>query len=177
METLQNENIYARRQVELSLDEEERSIQEEYEPAENRTEVDGNNTPTQRKLGLDIGMIVASEETLGRTRSQTHKLSSPKNESMERAHLTMEELIQETCLFSAVTSGPKEPKTRFKRHGTVQLKKKEIIGELPSGRKLEARLKEGFGEKQKEKRYPTTEDLLEISGYSRSKEMALTGQN
>ena len=46
--------IYARKQVELFLDEEERSIQEEYEAAENRIEGDGSNTPTQRKLGLDI---------------------------------------------------------------------------------------------------------------------------
>ena len=52
-------NIHARRQVELFLDEEERLIQEEYEPAENRIEGDGNNTPTQRRLGLDIGMIGA----------------------------------------------------------------------------------------------------------------------
>ena len=50
-------SIYARKQVELFLDEEERSIQEESEPAENRIEGDGNNTPTQSKLGLDIGMI------------------------------------------------------------------------------------------------------------------------
>ena len=38
-------------------------------------------------------------------------MSSPRNESMERADLTMEDLIQETCLISAVTSGPTEPKT------------------------------------------------------------------
>ena len=62
---------YARRQVELFLDEEEKSILEGYEPKENRIEGDGNNTPTQRKLGLDIGMIGAREETLRRTRSQT----------------------------------------------------------------------------------------------------------
>ena len=73
METLQNEKNYARRQVELFLDEEERSIQEEYEPAETRIEGDRENTPTQRKLGLDIRMIGAREETLGRTRSQTQK--------------------------------------------------------------------------------------------------------
>ena len=97
--------------MELILDEEERSIQEEYEPAENRIEGDGNNTPTQRKLGPDIGMIGAREETLGRTRSQTHEMSSPRNESMERADLTMEDWIQETCLISVVTSGPTEPKT------------------------------------------------------------------
>ena len=38
-------------------------------------------------------------------------MSSPKNESMERADLTMEDWIQETYLISAVTSGPTEPKT------------------------------------------------------------------
>ena len=30
---------------------------------------------------------------------------------MERAELTMEDWTQETCLISAVTSGPTEPKT------------------------------------------------------------------
>ena len=35
-------------------------------------------------------MIGAREETLGRTRSETNKLSSPTNESMERADLTLE---------------------------------------------------------------------------------------
>ena len=30
---------------------------------------------------------------------------------MERADLTMEDWIQETCFISAVTSGPSEPKT------------------------------------------------------------------
>ena len=83
--------IYARKQVELFLDEEERSIAEESEQEEYKIEGDGNNTPTQRKLGLDIGMIGAREETLGRTRSPTQEMSSPKNESMERADPTMEE--------------------------------------------------------------------------------------
>ena len=56
-------------------------------------------------------MIGVREETLGRTRTQTQEMSSPKNESMERADLTMDNWIQETCLISAVTSGPTEPKT------------------------------------------------------------------
>ena len=56
-------------------------------------------------------MIGAREETLGRTRSQTQEMSSPRNKSMERADLTMEDWIQETCLISAVTYGPTEPKT------------------------------------------------------------------
>ena len=89
-------HIYARRQVELFLDKEERLIQEGYEPVENRIEGDGNNTPTQRKLGLDIGMIGSREEILGRTRSLTQEMSSPRNESMERADLTMEDWIQGT---------------------------------------------------------------------------------
>ena len=38
-------------------------------------------------------------------------MSSPRNESMERAYLAMEDSIQETCLISVVTSGPTEPKT------------------------------------------------------------------
>ena len=40
-------DIYARRQVELFLDE-ERSIQEVYEQVGNRIDGDGNNTPTQK---------------------------------------------------------------------------------------------------------------------------------
>ena len=36
---------------------------------------------------------------------------SPRNESMERADLTMEDWIQETCQISVVTSGPTELNT------------------------------------------------------------------
>ena len=56
-------------------------------------------------------MIGARKEELGRTRSQTKEMMSLQNESMERAELKMEDWIQETCLVSAVTSGPTEPKT------------------------------------------------------------------
>ena len=79
-------------------------------------------------------MIGAREETLGRTRSQTQEMASPRNESMERSDLTMEDWIQKTCLISVVTSGPQNLR-HFKRHGTVKMRKKEIIGELPSGSK------------------------------------------
>ena len=109
-------SIYARKQVELFLDEEERSIEDERSFGESSIEEeelksDGNNTTTQKKLGLDINMIGARKETLGKNSSQTKEMSSPRNESMERADLTMEDWIQETCLISAVTSGPTEPKT------------------------------------------------------------------
>ena len=101
---------------------EDEQTQEESETEEiknssdgNNTEIknngDGNNTEEQKKLGIDIEMIGARKEELGRTRSQTKEMMSPKNESMERAELTVEDWIHETCLISAVTSGPTEPKT------------------------------------------------------------------
>ena len=112
-------SLYARRQVELFLYEEEKSLGDERsfgegsieEIEEDESESDGNNTEAQKKLGIDINMIGARKETLGKTRSETKALSSSTNESMERADLTMEDWIQETCLISAVTSGPTEPKT------------------------------------------------------------------
>ena len=60
---------------------------------EDESESDGNNTETQKKLklGIDINMIGARKETLGKTRSETKALSSPSHESMERADLTMED--------------------------------------------------------------------------------------
>ena len=99
-------------------DEEESSLEDDKSIGESSmkdimeaSDEDGNNTETQKKLGIDINMIGAREETLGRTRSETKSLSSRTNESMERADFTLEERIQETCLISAVTSGPCEPKT------------------------------------------------------------------
>ena len=65
-------SIYARKLVELFLDEEERSTGDEksYEEdsvaEEAETEGDGHNTPIQTKLGLHINMIGARKETLGK---------------------------------------------------------------------------------------------------------------
>ena len=107
-------SIYARRQVEHFWYEEERSLEDErsfgessIEEIEEESESDGKNTETKRKLGIDINMIGARTETLGKTRSETKALSSPTNESLERADLAMEDWIH---LISAVTSGPTEPK-------------------------------------------------------------------
>ena len=90
---------------------EESEVDEPNENEEEETNEDGNNTEEQKRLGIDINMIGARKEELGRTRSQTKEMISPRNESMERAELTMEDWIQETCFISAVTSGPTEPKT------------------------------------------------------------------
>ena len=46
-----------------------------------------------KKFGLDIDMIGARKEKLGRTRSHTKEMMSPTNETMERAELTMEDWI------------------------------------------------------------------------------------
>ena len=66
-------NIYARKQVELFLDEEERSIEDERSFGESSIDEekeapksDENNTPTQKKLGLDINIMGARKETLGK---------------------------------------------------------------------------------------------------------------
>ena len=49
------------------------------------------------------------EENLGSTRSQTLEMRSPSNHAMERANISIDNWIQETCYMSAVTSGPDEP--------------------------------------------------------------------
>ena len=68
-------SIYARKQVELFLDEEEKSIEDErsfgessIEETEEKPKSDGNNTATQKTLGLDINMIGVREETTGKNK-------------------------------------------------------------------------------------------------------------
>ena len=97
------DNNPRRQHVELFLDEEENLSLEGSDSEDNRIDGDGNNTIEQRRLGLDIDMIGARQAELGRTRSQTQEMLSPRNESMERAELTMAEWIQENLLdFSSV---------------------------------------------------------------------------
>ena len=69
--TLQKEMHLCKKQVDLFLDEEERSIEDERSFGESSVEEeehksDGNITTTQKKLCLDINMIGAREETLGK---------------------------------------------------------------------------------------------------------------
>ena len=154
-------SIYARKQVELFLDEEERSIEEdseqEEEEEEEEIEGDGHNTPTQRNIGLDISMIGARKETLGKTRSQTQELSSPKNESMERADLTMEDWIQETCLISVVTSGPPEPKT-FQEAWHCDNEKERNNWRTAIRKEMRSMVDREVWRKTERKRYRMTED-------------------
>ena len=105
------DEFYSHEEDDQTQDESETEEPRENEIEETKDSGDGNNTEKQKKLGIDIQMIGAREKELGRTRSQTQEMMSPRNESMERAELTMEDWIHETCLISAVTSGPTEPKT------------------------------------------------------------------
>ena len=150
---------YARRQVELFLDEEESLSLEGNEPVENRIEGDGNNTPTQKRLGLDIGIIGAREETLGRTRSQTQEMSSPRNESMERTDLTMEDWIQETCLISAVTSEPTEPKT-FEEAWHYPIEKERDSWRAAIRKEIRSMIERGVWRKADRKKIPSTRRLI-----------------
>ena len=150
---------YARRQVELFLDEEENLSLEGNVPVEIRIEGDRNNTPTQRRFGLDIGIIGAREEMLGRTRSQTQDISSPRNESMERADLTMEDWIQETCLISAVTSGPTEPKT-FQEAWQYPIEKERDNWRAVIRKEIRSMIERGVWRKTDRKKIPSNRRLI-----------------
>ena len=115
------DEFYTHEEDDQTQDESETDEPRENEIEETKDSGDGNDTEEQKKLGIDIQIIGAREKELGRTRSQTKEMMSPRNESMERAELTMEDWIHETCLISAVTSGPTEPKTFQEAwHGKLQ---------------------------------------------------------
>ena len=63
---------------EFSSDDEDDQTLEESETEENKISGDGNNTVEQKILGIDIDMIGARNEELGRTTSQTKEMMSPK---------------------------------------------------------------------------------------------------
>ena len=105
------DEFYSHHEDDQIQDESETEEPKENEIEEFKDSGDGNSTEEQKKLGIDIQMIGARKEELGKTRSQAKEMMSPRNESMERAELTMEDRIHETSLISAVKSGPGEPKT------------------------------------------------------------------
>ena len=163
--------LNARRQVELFLYEEERSLGDERsfgkssieEIEEDESESDGNNTEAQKKLGIDINMIGARKKTLGKTRSETKPLSLPTNESMERAELTMEDWIQETCLISAVTSVPTEPKT-FQEAWHYPIENERERWRIGIRKEIRSMIERGVWRRTDRKRYPTIEDYWKQVG-------------
>ena len=145
--------------MELFLDEEENLSLEGSDPEDNRIDGHGNNTIEQRKLGLDTEMIGAREDEMGRTRSQTQEMFSPRNESMERAELTMEDWIQETCLISAVTSGPTEP-TAFREawYSPVEIERDNWRAAIR--KEIRCMIDRGVWRKTDRKRIPNDRSLI-----------------
>ena len=135
----------------------------------------GNNTETQRRLGIDINMIGAREETLVRTRSETKELSSPTNESMERADLTLEDWIQETCLISAVTSGPTEPKT-FQETWHSPVEEERNNWQMAIRKEIKSTIDRGVWRNVDRKNIPNNRRLIGKNGFSKLKEMVPTEQ-
>ena len=159
-------SIYARSRVELFLDEEESSLEDDKSFGElsikeimEASDDDGNNTETQKKLGIDINMIGAREETLGRTRSETKSLSSPTNESMERADFTLEEWIQETCLISAVTSGLNDPKT-FQEAWHSPVEEERNNWQMAIRKEIKSMIERGVWRKVDRKNIPNNRRLI-----------------
>ena len=129
------------------------------EITENKISIDGNNTEEQKKLGIDIQMIGAREAELGRTRSQTKEMMSPTNESMERAELTMEDWIQETCLISAVTSGPTEPKT-FQEASHSQVKEERQNWQTAIRKEIKSMINRGVWREVDKSKIPENRRLI-----------------
>ena len=104
-------------------------------------------------------MIGARKETLGKTRSETKALSSPRNESMERADLTMEDWIQETCLISAVTSGPTEPKT-FQEAWHYPIENERNSWRAAIRKEIKSMIERGVWRKTDRKKIPNNRRLI-----------------
>ena len=75
-----------------------------------------------------------------------------------------------------MTSGPTEPKT-FEEAWHSPNEKERENWRAAIRKEIQSRIDRGVWRKKTEKGYLTTEDLLEISGYSKSREMGPTGQD
>ena len=86
-------------------------------------------------------------------------MSSPRNESMERADLTMEDKIQETCLISAVTSGPTEPKT-FQEAWNYPIEKERNNWRTAIRKGIRSMNERGVWRKTDRKKIPSNRSLI-----------------
>ena len=86
-------------------------------------------------------------------------MSSPRNESMERADLTMEDWIQETCLISAVTSGPTEPNT-FQEGWHYPIENERDNWRVAITKEIKSMIERGVWRKTDRKRIPSNRRLI-----------------
>ena len=103
-------------------------------------------------------------------------MPSPRNESMERADLTMENWIQEACLVSAATSGPTEPKT-FQEAWHYPIEKERDNWRVAIRKEIRSMIGRGVWRKTDRKRIPSNRRLIGNKWVFKIKEMALTGQD
>ena len=86
-------------------------------------------------------------------------MSSPRNESMERADLAMEDWIQETCLISAVTSGPTEPKT-FQEVWNYPIERERDNWRAAIRKEIRSMIERGVWRKTDRKKIPSNRRLI-----------------
>ena len=76
---------------------------------------------------------------------------------MERADLTMEDWIQETCLISAVTSGPTEPKP-FQEAWHYPIENERDIWRAAIRKKIKSMIERGVWRKADRKKIPSNKN-------------------
>ena len=82
---------------------------------------------------------------------------------MERADLTMEDWIQETCLISAVTSGPTEPKT-FLEAWLYRIVNERNSWRAAIRKKIKSMIERGVWRKTDRKKIPNNRRLIGNKG-------------
>ena len=78
---------------------------------------------------------------------------------MERADLTMEDWIQETCLISVVTSGPTEPRT-LKEAWQRQIEKERENWRAAIRKEIKSMIERGVWKKTDRKKIPSNRRLI-----------------
>ena len=78
---------------------------------------------------------------------------------MERADLTMEDWIQETCLISAVTSGPTEPKT-FQEAWHYPIENERERWRIAIRKEIRSMIERGVWRKTDRKKVPNNRRLI-----------------
>ena len=78
---------------------------------------------------------------------------------MERADLTMEDWIQETCLISSVTSGPTEPKT-FQNAWHYLIEKERDDWTVAVRKEIRSMIERGVWKKTDRKKIPSNRRLI-----------------
>ena len=81
LETIQDKKQWPNKSIEeFSLNDEDDQNLEDSDTEENKVSGDGNNTMEQKKFCIDIDIMGARKDELGRTRNQTQEMMSPRNE-------------------------------------------------------------------------------------------------